>query len=101
MELDEVARRVDRLATDVTAVATRLAQTDPGSRAFAGDGPGALFTAGRALHERWLTALAAREREAAAHGARLADLADRLRRAADGYRAAEDAAHRRHRTEVT
>ncbi|MEN3307212.1 MAG: hypothetical protein V7603_3414 [Micromonosporaceae bacterium] len=101
MELEEVAGRVDRLAADVTGAAARLAHADPGSRAFAGDGPGALFAVGRDLHDQWSAALAAREREAAAHGARLAELGDRLRWAADGYRAAEDAAHRRHRPEVT
>jgi hypothetical protein len=94
MELEDVAGRVDRLGAEVTGAATRLARADPGSRVFAGDGPGALFAAGRALHDEWLAALAAREREAAAHGARLAGLADGLRAAAARYRAAEDAATR-------
>jgi hypothetical protein len=96
MELEEVAGRVDRLATAVAGAPVRLAHADPGARAFAGDGPGALFALGRDLHEQWVAALAAREREAAAHGARLTDMADRLRLAADGYRAAEESAHRRH-----
>jgi hypothetical protein len=101
MELEQVADRVDRLGTDVTQAANRLAHADPGARAFSGDGPGALFAVGRALHQHWVAALAAREREAAAHGARLTDLGTRLRWAADGYRAAEDAAHHRHRSGVT
>ena len=52
---------------------------------------------GRDLHGLWSAALAAREREAAGHGARLTDLAGALRQAADGYRQVDDDAHRRHR----
>jgi hypothetical protein len=100
MELEEVAGRVDRLGAELTGAAARLAHGDPGAHAFAGDGPGALFAFCRTRHGRWVAALAAREREAAAHGARLTDLGDRLRRAARGYREAEDAAHRRHRSGV-
>jgi hypothetical protein len=100
MELVDAASRVERFAGDVTQAASRLAQVDPGARAFAADGTGALHAAGRALHDLWVAALAAREREAAAHGARLADLAGRLRWAADGYQAAEDAAHQRHRSDA-
>ena len=101
MELEEVAVRVDALAAELTGVGARLAHADPGAASFAGNGPGALFALGRQLHTRWAAALGAREREAAAHGARLADLGARLRWAADGYREAEEAAYRRHRTEVT
>ena len=100
MELVDVAGRVEQLAGDVTQAASRLAQADPGARAFAADGTGALHAIGHTLHAQWVSALAAREREAAAHGARLADLAGRLRWAADGYQAAEDAAHRRHRSDA-
>lgn len=100
MELVDVAARVEQLAGEVTQAAYRLAEADPGARAFAGDGTGALLAAGRALHDQCVSALTAREREAAAHGARLADLAGRLRWAADGYQAAEDAAHQRHRSDV-
>ena len=65
---------------------------------FAGDGPGRLGELGRDLHGMWSAALAAREREAAGHGARLTDLAGALRQAAAGYRQVEDDAHRRHGT---
>src|SRR5436190_23000052 len=96
MELDEVAGRVDRLGALLTETGSRLDRVDPGARAFAGDGPGALFGLGRSLHSRWLAALSAREREAAAHGARMGDLAGSLRTAAEGYRDAEHGAHQRH-----
>ncbi len=101
MELDEVATRVDRLAAELTTAGARLPYADPGARAFAAGGPGALFALGGALHIRWARALSAREREAAAHGARLADLGARLREAAEGYRDVEQAAQRRHARGVT
>ena len=68
MELVDVAGRVEQLAGDVTQAASRLAQADPGARAFAADGTGALHAIGRTLHAQWVSALAAREREAAAVG---------------------------------
>jgi hypothetical protein len=100
MELDELASRVDRLGTAVSRAGAELGRVDPGAAAFAGDGPGALFDLGRALHADWTAALSAREREAAAHGARLSDLAIRLRWAAEGYRDAEAGAHQRHRAQA-
>jgi len=96
MEIDEVAARVTRVADEVTGAASRLGLAAPGPHAFGGDAPGRLGELGRDLHSLWSAALAAREREAAGHGARLTDLAGALRQAAAGYREAEDAAHRRH-----
>jgi hypothetical protein len=100
MELDELAGRVDRLGAEVSQSGAALVRVDPGAAAFAGDGPGALFALGRALHADWSAALSAREREAAAHGARLADLAIRLRWAADGYRETEAGVHHRHQAQA-
>jgi hypothetical protein len=96
MEIDEVAARVGAVADEVTGAASRLGLAAPAAGAFGGDGPGRLGELGRDLHGTWSVALAAREREAAGHGARLTDLAGALRQAAAGYRAVEDAAHRRH-----
>jgi hypothetical protein len=96
MEIDEVAGRVTLVADEVTGAASRLGLAGPAAAAFGADGPGRLGELGRDLHGAWSAALAAREREAAGHGARLTDLAGALRQAADGYREAEDAAHRRH-----
>jgi hypothetical protein len=96
MEIDELAARVDSLGAEVSAAAAGLGRIDPGPAAFAGDGAGRLGELGRAMHAQWGAALAAREREAAAAGARLTDLAGALRTAATGYRDVEDAAHRRH-----
>lgn len=96
MEIDELALRVGALGDEVVSAAPALARSDPGPAAFAGDAAGRLGELGRALHERLAGALAARERESAAAGARLTDLAGALRAAAAGYRGVEDAAHRRH-----
>jgi hypothetical protein len=96
MDLDELAGRLGRLGAEVSAAARRPGGADPGARAFAADGPGVLFALGRALYGDWVAALAAREREAAAHGARLAEAASRLRWAAESYRDAEEAAARRY-----
>jgi len=97
MEIDEVGHRVAAAADAVSGAAARLALVGPGAAAFAGDGPGRLGELGRELHILWSGALAAREREAAGHGARLADLAAALHLAADRYRETDDAVHRRHR----
>jgi hypothetical protein len=96
MELGELAERVGAVADEVGGAAARLALVRPGPAGFAGDGPGRLGELGRDLHGAWSAALAAREREAAAHGARLTDLAAALRQSAQGYRQVEDDARRRH-----
>jgi hypothetical protein len=96
MEIDELAARIGALGDEVSGAASRLARSDPGPAAFAGDASGRLGELGRALHARFVAALGAREREAAAAGARVTDLAGALRTAAAGYRDVEDAAQRRH-----
>jgi hypothetical protein len=93
MELRDVASRIAALGDDLTGAVTRLAATDPGARAFAADGPGELFAAGAALRASYQSALAARERELLAHGARLTDLAAAVRQAAEHYDAAEQSSH--------
>ena len=98
MEIDDLAQRVGALADEVTGTAARLGLADPGARAFGTDLPGRLGDLSHELQAMWSAALAAREREAAGHGARLTDLAGALRRAADGYREAERGAAQRHRT---
>jgi hypothetical protein len=94
MRIGQLAQRLegagDRLAT------SGLVDVDPGARAFGADNPGRLGDVGRMLHHRWSTALTARAREAAAHGARLTDSADALRVAAERYGDAESAARSRH-----
>lgn len=97
MEIDELAHRVAAEADAVTDAAARLGRCDPGPRAFGTDAPGSLGELSRDLHALWSGALGAREREAAAHGARLTELAGALRQSAQGYRDAEDGAHQRHR----
>ncbi len=98
MEVDEVADRLAAVADEVSGAAPLLGRVQPGPAGFGGDAAGHLGELGRDLHAAWTAALAAREREAAGHGARLTDLAGALRQAADGYRQVEDDAHRRHRT---
>ncbi|OLE26295.1 MAG: hypothetical protein AUG44_13415 [Actinobacteria bacterium 13_1_20CM_3_71_11] len=97
MEIDALARRVTAAADEVAGTAARLGLSDPGARAFGAAGPGQLGGLAGELYAIWAAALGAREREAAGYGARLTDLAAGLRRAAEGYRAAEQGAHQRHR----
>ncbi len=98
MEIAEIADRVGTVADEVSGAGARLGLIQPGPGAFGGDGPGRLGELGRDLYGAWQAAIAAREREAAGHGARLTDLAAALRRSAEGYRQVEDEAHRRHGT---
>lgn len=97
MEIDLIAARVRVLADDVSTAGATLRRDDPGPAAFASAVPGRIGDLGRSLHTLWSAALAAREREAAAHGARLAALAAALGTAAGNYRDADDHAGHRHR----
>jgi hypothetical protein len=95
MEIDELAARVDAIGAALGGHGRRLADAGPGPAAFGGDGPGRVGEVGRALHRQWSAALVAREREAAAHGARLGEFGAALRSVADAYREVDDAARRR------
>ena len=68
---------------------------DPGAGAF-GEGPGRLGELGQDLHRQWQRCLDARTREALTHAARLAEVADAVRRAGAGYAEMDDNAQRRH-----
>jgi hypothetical protein len=61
-----------------------LPTADPGATAFGAGGPGRLGDTGRDLYLLWQRTLDGRAREAAAHAARLEDLADLAARAAGG-----------------
>jgi hypothetical protein len=98
MEIDELARHAARLGDEVSGVAAVLQRSDPGPVPFGADASGCLGELGRALYGRYGAALAAREHEAAAAGARLTDLAGALRTAASGYRDVEDGSQRRHQS---
>ena len=73
----------------------RLAALDPGAAAFGAGGPGRLGDVGRDLYHQWQRALDARVREAAAHGARLAEISDAVARASAAYSDLDDSARRR------
>ena len=90
MRIDDLAGRIDATGDVLANASTTLSLIDPGARAFGADAVGRLGELGRALHRQFVTGLAARGREAAAHGARLADTAQSLRLVADGYRGADD-----------
>jgi hypothetical protein len=96
MRIGQLADRLERAGDRLTAGAGALVDADPGAGAFGADAPGRLGEVGRMLHHRLGVALTARAREAAAHGARLADTADVLRAAVERYHEAESAAHARH-----
>jgi hypothetical protein len=87
-----VAASGERLA----GAGAALGELDPGARAFGADAPGRLGELGQALHRHCAAALAARAREAAAHGARLVDVATALRDAAAGYADIDRSAADRH-----
>jgi hypothetical protein len=90
MRLDDLAGRLDMAGDELAAASTTLSLIDPGARAVGADAAGALGELGRDLHRRIATALTARGREAAMHGARFAETADALRQAAAAYRSAEE-----------
>lgn len=83
------------LGTVLNGGASDIPHADPGAPVFGGRGPGQLGDLGAALHSRWQTALQARAREAAAHGARVSDLAETLNHAGAGYADVDHAASER------
>ena len=95
MRISQLADRLEGAGNRLAAGAGALADTDPGAAAFGADQPGRLGAVGRLLHQRCSVALGGREREAAAHGARLVDAADMLRTAASRYESADAAARAR------
>jgi hypothetical protein len=93
--LAEFAAQLDRAAQAMAHAGATLAALDPGSVALGAAAPGRLGETGRALHAQLTGAIAARSREAAGAGARLADTAQALRWAAAGYLDVDDAARQR------
>jgi hypothetical protein len=92
MRLDDLAGRLETAGDELAGASTTMGLVDPGARAFGADAPGGLGELGRSLHQQLTTALTARGRESAAHGARLADTAQALRLVAAGYREVEQEA---------
>lgn len=93
--LRELADRFDAAAEALTGAGSRLAGMEPPPDALAAGAPGRLGELGRALHGQWAGALAARSREAAATGARVADAAGTLRVVAADYAGVDEGARRR------
>ncbi|MEV4760583.1 hypothetical protein AB0J86_36525 [Micromonospora sp. NPDC049559] len=98
--LRDLAGRLDEAAVTLTAATYEVARTGPAPRAFGADAPGWPGELGRALYEQWISATAARSREAAVAAARLADAATTLRVVAAGYDDTDEAARRRHAGEA-
>lgn len=96
MRLDELAEQLDSAGDMLAGTSTTMALADPGARPFGGDAAGNLGEIGRALHRQLSTALTARSRESAAHGARLADAAQSVRQVAQSYRDTEQDTVTRH-----
>jgi hypothetical protein len=96
VRIGQLADRLEGAGNRLAAGAGALADTDPGASVFGADQPGRLGAVGRALHQRCSAALGGREREAAAHGARLVDAADLLRTAASRYESTDTEARSRH-----
>ncbi|GLH98349.1 hypothetical protein [Phytohabitans aurantiacus] len=93
--LRELAGRFDAAAESLTAASGRLAGLEPPPDSVAAGAPGRLGELGRALHSQWVGALAARAREAAATGGRIADAAGTLRVVAADYAGIDEEARRR------
>lgn len=83
--LRAAARRLDLAAETVADTGNGIELDGPAGHEFGADGTGRLGELGRALHGRWLAAVEDRRAEAADIRARLAELAESLRLAADGY----------------
>jgi hypothetical protein len=96
LSLDEYAQRARNAGEKLAETGAALRHADPGPRAFGGSARGRLGELGRGLHARYAEALAARQREAAAHAARLDDLAQALRLGGQGLAASDAAAARRY-----
>lgn len=96
MRIGQLADRFDGAGDRLGASSAALADTDPGSHAFGGEAPGRLGEVGRMLYQTWNAALTSRSREAAAHAARLSDVADGLHAVERRYHDVETAAHARH-----
>ncbi|GAA2630849.1 hypothetical protein GCM10010399_73570 [Dactylosporangium fulvum] len=92
MRLDDLAGRLEAAGDELAGASTTMGLIDPGARTLGGDGAGGLGELGRALHRQLTTAVTARGREAAEHGARLADTAQAVRLVASGYRGADEEA---------
>jgi hypothetical protein len=99
VRIGQLADRLEGAGNRLTAGAGALADIDPGAAAFGADQPGRLGAVGRLLHQRCSAALGGREREAAAHGARLVDAADLLRTAAARYEGTDAEARSRNEIE--
>ncbi|SCG80194.1 hypothetical protein GA0070609_6301 [Micromonospora echinaurantiaca] len=93
--LRALASRLDEAGATLAALSRTVTVGDPPQAAFGADAPGRPGEIGRALHRQWVAATTDRAREAHAAAARLAEAATAVRGAADGYRAADDAARRR------
>jgi hypothetical protein len=96
MTFGEVAASAERAGAALGTAAATLARVDPGRDALGAQLPGRLGELGRDLHRQLTDAVAARTREAAAHGARLADAGQVLRLVAAGYADTDAEARRRH-----
>jgi hypothetical protein len=95
MRLNDLANRFDAVGDALAGASTTMSLIDPGARAFGADAPGRLGELGRTLHRQFTSALSDRGREAAAHGARLADTAHALRLTAGGLLDADTTAQHR------
>lgn len=81
----DLADRLEQAAATVTSVAHEVAYLRPAYPAFGADGPGRLAEVGFALHQWWVSATAARAREATAAAAQLTDVAGTVRQVAASY----------------
>ena len=96
MSLRDHAARIDHAGEALTEAGARLAGVLPPADAFGAEVPGRLGELGGALHALAAAVLAARSREAAAHGARLSDAASMLQFVSASYAEVDESVRRRH-----
>jgi hypothetical protein len=97
MMLTGTVGAVDAVADLLGAVEQRLPAVDPGATAFGAGGAGLLGQLGRDAYLVWQVGLAARVREARAHGPRVRDLAQLVAAAMGSLADADHNAGQAHR----
>lgn len=95
MSLHELSRSAEQAGADLTGAAAILGRLDPCDSELPVTLPGRLGELARAMQAQVAGAVAARAREATAHGARFAEAAAALRLVAAGYADTDAQARRR------
>jgi hypothetical protein len=94
-DVDDLTVRLGDVAAALADTERALLTVEPVVAHLGGGTAGRPGELGRALHDRWVAALAARAREAADAARRVGELSDALHTTTHGYADADDLAARR------